>query len=51
MNMNEQRALEAMNQYQRAARKMQLMAMAEMAVNREEAQRCLAEAMMLDALA
>jgi len=45
----ERGALKAMDRYQKEARLMQLQGLAQMAVNREEAQRCLAEAALLRA--
>ena len=50
MDYAEMRAQRAIEQYQMETRRMQLLAMAEMALTREEAQRCLAEAAMLGAL-
>ena len=45
----ERYALKAMDRYQKEARLMQLQGLAQMAVNREEAQRYLAEAALLRA--
>ena len=46
----EQYALNAMDRYQKEARLLQLQSLAELAVNREEAQRYLAEAALLRAI-
>ena len=46
----EQYALNAMDRYQREARMLQLQGLAQLAANREEAQRYLAEAAMLRAI-
>ena len=50
MNPREFQAEEAITRYQLEVRKAQLLALAELVVTREEAQRILAEATMLDAL-
>jgi len=44
-------AIRSIHRYQRDARRLQLLAFAELTTTREEAQRALAEAAMLDAIA